>query len=103
METVSVRRAARFAASVEVRPGGCENRGPPQSGRPFMIPNQERREPPRHSQSPTLFFPRLRTPQAIDSRAWSLSPELRGQITGRLRLIAITYALAFFFADIVPA
>ncbi len=53
--------------------------------------------------SATIFLPHLRAREGMDSRAaWSLSPELRRQITRRLRLIAVTYSLAFFFADIVP-
>jgi serine/threonine-protein kinase len=40
----------------------------------------------------------------MDSRGgWSLSPDLRGQITRRLRLIGICYSGAFILADIVPS
>ena len=34
-------------------------------------------------------------------RGWTLAPDLRDQVTRRLRFIAITYSLAFFFADFV--
>ncbi len=61
-------------------------------------------EHPSDGSSATRFLPRLKTLEGVSSRAgWSLSPELRRQITRRLRLIAITYSLAFVFADIVPA
>src|SRR3989454_1159060 len=61
-------------------------------------------ERPSDGSSATLFLPRLKALEGTTSRAgWSLSPELRRQITRRLRLIAITYSLAFFFADVVPA
>jgi serine/threonine-protein kinase len=65
-----------------------------------MMTNDARHEA--SSRGPTLFLPRdpARRP---DSRAWSLSPELRQQVTRRLRLIAITYAVAFFFAGVFPA
>lgn len=52
--------------------------------------------------SETLFLPHLKTAERRDSRGWSLSPELQRQVTRRLRLIAITYSLAFVFADILP-
>lgn len=54
-----------------------------------------------HEHGSTVFLPRVPTGRP-DSRAWSLSPELRQQVTRRLRLIGITYSLAFFFADVVP-
>jgi len=61
-------------------------------------------EHPSDGSSATRFLPRLKTLEGVSSRAgWSLSPELRRQITRRLRAIAITYSLAFVFADIVPA
>lgn len=50
------------------------------------------------------FLPRLERGRGADSRSgWSLSPELQRQITRRLQLIALTYSLAFFAADIVPS
>src|SRR5262245_53431379 len=66
-----------------------------------MLPDDDRGESRPH---PTLFFPRPRTTRAAAARGvgWSLAPELQQQVTRRLRLIAITYSLAFFFADIVP-
>src|SRR4030095_14564042 len=51
----------------------------------------------------TLFLPGRKPAGDSGSRSgWTLSPDLRQQITRRLRLIAITYSLAFFFADVVP-
>src|SRR5207247_9716490 len=68
-----------------------------------MNSNETQNERQSDSSSATLFHPRLKTLDGADSRVgWSLSPELRRQITRRLRLIAITYSLAFVFADIVP-
>jgi serine/threonine-protein kinase len=68
-----------------------------------MSTNEAWNERPSEGSSATLFLPRLETSERTGSRAgWSLSPELRQQITRRLRLIAITYSLAFFFADVVP-
>lgn len=53
--------------------------------------------------SPTLFLPRVSTSERPDTRAgWTLSPGLQRQIRLRLQLVAITYSLAFFFADVVP-
>jgi len=65
--------------------------------------NEDRGGRPSNGSSATLFLPHPKAHEPTDSRAgWSLSPELRGQITRRLRLVAIAYSLAFFFADIVP-
>jgi len=56
------------------------------------------------SESITLFQPRISTSDRADSHhGWSPSPELRRQITKRLQLVAITYSLAFFFADVVAS
>jgi eukaryotic-like serine/threonine-protein kinase len=53
--------------------------------------------------SPTLFLPRQGTQGRGDTHSgWTLTPELRDQITRRLQLVAITYALAFVFADLLP-
>jgi len=69
-----------------------------------MNSNEVQTEPQSDGSSATLFLPHLKALGRTDSRAsWSLSPELQRQITRRLRLIAITYSLAFFFADFVPA
>src|SRR2546428_10419574 len=65
--------------------------------------NEDRGGRPSNGPSAPLFLPHPKAHEPTDSRAgWSLSPELRGQITRRLRLVAIAYSLAFFFADIVP-
>ena len=54
--------------------------------------------------TPRRFLPWAEREAGVDTRAgWSLTPELQGQITRRLRLIALTYSLAFFGADIFPA
>jgi eukaryotic-like serine/threonine-protein kinase len=57
----------------------------------------------------TLFHPR-RPPASSDSReptksgaSTSLPADLREQASRRLRLIALTYALAFFLADLAPS
>src|SRR5205085_5699332 len=69
-----------------------------------MTRNDLPNAPPVDESSATLFLPDLRRTKGSDSLAgWTPSPELRGQITRRLRLIAITYSVAFFFADIVPS
>src|SRR2546428_11794618 len=66
--------------------------------------NEDRVGRPSNGSSATLSLPHPKAHEPTDSRAgWSLSPELRGQITRRLRLVAIAYSLAFFFADVVPA
>jgi len=53
--------------------------------------------------TPTLFLPQVGSQKRPDSRVrWTLSQELRDQITRRLQLVAITYSLAFLFADFVP-
>src|SRR4030095_15952162 len=50
----------------------------------------------------TLFLPGRKPAGDSGSRSgWTLSPDLRQQITRRLRLIAITYSLPFFVADAV--
>src|SRR2546428_12192973 len=65
--------------------------------------NEDRVGRPSNGSSATLSLPHPKAHEPTDSRAgWSLSPELRGQIIRRLRLVAIAYSLAFFFADIVP-
>src|SRR6266487_2633052 len=51
----------------------------------------------------TLFLPHAEALAARRPHAGeSLPPELRAHATRRLRLIAIIYSLAFFFADLVP-
>lgn len=57
---------------------------------------------PARSTSDTLFMPKAKPSGLRDSRGgWTLSPDLREQVTRRLRLIALMYSLAFFFADVV--
>ena len=53
---------------------------------------------PARSTSDTLFMPKAKPSGLRDSRGgWTLSPDLREQVTRRLRLIALMYSLAFFF------
>jgi eukaryotic-like serine/threonine-protein kinase len=51
----------------------------------------------------TLFLPRGGALVGRDSRPGrTLPPDLREQVARRLRLVALTYSLAFFCADLVP-
>ena len=69
-----------------------------------MRPRVTQNERTTDDASETLFHPHGKGLHGVHAHpGWSLSPELRRQITRRLRLIAITYSLVFFFADIVPS
>src|SRR5262249_27672178 len=66
----------------------------------------ERMDPERSSRPPsraaTLFMPQRARPRSHGSSP-SLPADLREQATGRLGVIALTYAAVFFFADFFPA
>jgi serine/threonine-protein kinase len=59
-------------------------------------------EPRERSSSDTLFLPHARASRArASSGGWTPPPDLRDQITRRLRLVALMYSAAFFVADFV--
>ena len=63
-------------------------------------------DPPRTTKSPsraaTLFMPQRSRPRFHGSSP-SLPADLREQATGRLRVVAVTYAAVFFSADFLPS
>src|SRR5512147_546201 len=68
-----------------------------------LPPSKKRNGNPVDALGHTLFMPHGGALAARDSRAGrTLPPDLREQVARRLRLMAVTYSLAFFSADLVP-